>query len=291
MLDFSAATTVEVLYFAVRRAFREAGLAEADLDARVLVAEAVGCEPRNLILQYDADVPDAARQTVQGFAEARLAGKPVGRIIGHREFWGLRFALSEATLEPRPDTETLVEQTLAFCERNGGFEKPWVFADIGTGTGAIAIALLSELPNAMCVAVDLSWTALETARQNAATHEVLERFYTVQSSYLDALGGRFDFVVSNPPYIRSDVIEGLAQEVKLHDPALALDGGTTGLIAYKELIGNAKRILKPNGGLLLEIGFDQADELAAIAKAEAGLPVDVTQDLAGQPRVVAIVFP
>ena len=291
MLDLSAVKTIQALYLAVRHTFREAGLAEADLDARVLVAEAIGCEPRNLLLQYDAEVSEVVLQTVQEFAEARLAGKPVGRIIGYREFWGLRFVLSGATLEPRPDTETLVEQVLAFCERRGGFAKPWVFADIGTGTGAIGISLLSELPNAMCVAVDLSGDALVTARQNAAAHGVSKRFYTVQSSYLDALGGPFDFIVSNPPYIRSGVITELTREVLLHDPVLALDGGASGLIAYKELIGKGKRIIKGNGGLLLEIGFDQAEELAELAKAVAGLPVEVTRDLAGQPRVVTLIFP
>ncbi len=164
----------------MRSLFRDADLPEADLDARVLVAEALEIEPRNLILQYDQEVSPEVLSVVSGWVEERLAGKPVGRVLGKREFWGLEFLLSPATLEPRPDTETLVEATLAFCQAHGGLDKPWVFADIGTGTGAIAIALLSELPNAICVAVDISEEALETARKNAANNSVLERFIPVR---------------------------------------------------------------------------------------------------------------
>ncbi len=291
ILEQSEVKNVQALYRVVRSLFREAELPEADLDARVLVAEALEIEPRNLILQYDQEVSPETLAVVSRWVEERLAGKPVGRVLGKREFWGLEFLLSPATLEPRPDTETLVEATLAFCEAHGGLDKPWVFADIGTGTGAIAIALLTELPNAICVAVDISEEALETARQNAANNKVLERFIPVRGSYLDALSGSFDFVVSNPPYIRSAVIEGLSHEVKQHDPMLALDGGVDGLSAYRELIGGAKRVLKGNSGLLMEIGFDQAEELSNLTKELVGLDVCCKHDLAGQPRVTVVVFP
>lgn len=282
---------VQALYLAVRSLFRDADLADADLDARVLVAEALEIEPRNLILEYDQVIKPETLAVVSRYVEERLAGKPVGRVLGKREFWGLEFSLSPATLEPRPDTETLVETTIAFCQAHGGLEKEWVFADIGTGTGAVAIALLTELPNAICLAVDISEEALETARQNAANNKVLDRFIPVRGSYLDTLSGSFDFIVSNPPYIRSSVIEGLSHEVKQHDPMLALDGGVDGLTAYKELIGNAKRVLKRNSGLLMEIGFDQADELSTLARELVGLEARCEQDLAGQPRVVVVVFP
>lgn len=289
--ELSQLKNIQALYLKVRSLFRNAQLVDADLDARILVAEACGHEPKNLALHYDEVVVPEVLTKVSVFVEQRLAGKPVGRILGKREFWGLEFLLSGATLEPRPDTETLVEATLAFCQANGGLGKPWLFSDIGTGTGAIAIALLNELPNAVCVAVDVSEEALHTARLNAVNNEVLARFLTVRGSYLDALKGPFDFVVSNPPYIRSEVIEGLADEVKAHDPMLALDGGEDGLTAYRELIGDAKRVLKGNSGLLLEIGFDQAEELAGLAKDIAGLEVQCELDLAGQPRVIVIVFP
>ncbi|KZL01704.1 MULTISPECIES: peptide chain release factor N(5)-glutamine methyltransferase [unclassified Pseudovibrio] len=282
---------VQALYLAVRSLFRDADLVEADLDARVLVAEALEIEPRNLILEYDQVIKPETLAVVSRYVEERLAGKPVGRVLGKREFWGLEFSLSSATLEPRPDTETLVETAIAFCQAHGGLEKEWVFADIGTGTGAVAIALLTELPNAICLAVDISEEALETARQNAANNKVLDRFIPVRGSYLDALSGSYDFVVSNPPYIRSSVIEGLSHEVKQHDPMLALDGGVDGLTAYKELIGNAKRVLKRNSGLLMEIGFDQADELSTLARELVGLEACCEHDLAGQPRVIVVVFP
>ncbi len=291
ILDSSELKNVQALYHAVRGLFRDAELAEADLDARVLIAEVLGVEPRNLVLEYEQEISSEKLAVVARYVEERLSGKPVGRILGKREFWGLEFSLSPATLEPRPDTETLVEAALAFCQDHGGLDKPWVFADVGTGTGALAVALLSELPNAVCVAVDISEEALETARQNAAKNGVLDRFIPVHSSYLDALSQCFDFVVSNPPYIRSNVIEELSHEVRQHDPMLALDGGADGLVAYKELIGNAKRVLKENGGLLMEIGFDQAEELAGLAKGLVDLEVRCLHDLAGQPRVITIVFP
>ncbi|KZK88061.1 Release factor glutamine methyltransferase [Pseudovibrio sp. Ad13] len=282
---------VQALYLAVRSLFRDAGLIEADLDARVLVAEALRIEPRNLILEYDQVIKPETLVVVSRYVEERLAGKPVGRVLGKREFWGLEFSLSSATLEPRPDTETLVETAIAFCQAHGDLEKEWVFADIGTGTGAVAIALLTELPNAICLAVDISEEALETAQRNAANNKVRDRFIPVRGSYLDALSGSYDFVVSNPPYIRSSVIEGLSHEVKQHDPMLALDGGVDGLTAYKELIGNAKRVLKRNSGLLMEIGFDQADELSTLARELVGLEACCEHDLAGQPRVIVVVFP
>ncbi|KZL16566.1 Release factor glutamine methyltransferase [Pseudovibrio axinellae] len=291
LFELSKLANVQALYINVRGLFRDAQLAEADLDARVLVAEASGYEPKNLALHYDEGVSAQAHAKISKYVEQRLAGKPVGRILGKREFWGLEFSLSAATLEPRPDTETLIEATLAFCQAHGGLDKPWVFADIGTGTGAVAIALLSELPNAVCVAVDVSEEALQTARQNAANNDVLKRFLTVCGSYLDPLARSFDFVVSNPPYIRSAVIEGLSHEVKQHDPMLALDGGVDGLTAYKELIGNAKRVLKTNSALLMEIGFDQANELINLTRELVGLEVRCERDLAGQPRVVVVVFP
>ncbi len=282
---------VHDLYLAARSLFRDAALAEADLDARVLVAEALEIEPKNLVLEYDNEIRPETLVIATRYVEERLAGKPVGRVLGKREFWGLEFLLSPATLEPRPDTETLVEAAIAFCQAHGGLEKKWIFADVGTGTGAVAIALLTELPNATCLAVDISEEAMETARQNAAANQVRNRFIPVCGSYLDALSGSFDFVVSNPPYIRSAVIEELSHEVRRHDPMLALDGGVDGLTAYKELMGNAKRVLKGNSGLLMEIGFDQADELSTLARELTGLEAYCEHDLAGNPRVIVVVFP
>ncbi|WP_371311939.1 peptide chain release factor N(5)-glutamine methyltransferase [Pseudovibrio flavus] len=283
--------TLEALYRSVRAAFREAGFAEAELDARVLVARAAGLEPKELVLNYDRIADEVIAELVANYREERLSGKPVGRILGTRQFWGLEFALNEATLEPRPDTEVLIETALAYCEQSHGIEYPWVFADIGTGTGAIAIALLSELPKAICVAVDISERALEAARENARQNGVSDRFLAVCADYTSALSGNLDFLVSNPPYIRTSVVEELAPEVRNHDPIKALDGGEDGLIAYRELVESCKNLLKPQGFLTMEIGFDQAADLAQIAENNGISAISCVKDLSGNDRVVTIVYP
>nr|WP_274611797.1 peptide chain release factor N(5)-glutamine methyltransferase [Roseibium polysiphoniae] len=275
-------TTFGDLYRDVRKRFREANLEMPDLDARLLTASALEVSPSDLILREDDTVGDEQRLLALKYADQRLIGLPVGRILGEREFWGLRFHLNEETLEPRPDTETLVQAVLdrVSCE------EPLVLADIGTGTGAIAVALLNELPNAVCAAIDISERALECARGNAARHGVAERLLAVRSDYASSLGAGVDWVLSNPPYIRTKVVEGLAREVREHDPARALDGGADGLDAYREIVPQALQCLSPDGRIGLEIGFDQAQEVSELLRQWGFLHIEIIQDLAGNDRVV-----
>ncbi|WP_346913230.1 peptide chain release factor N(5)-glutamine methyltransferase [uncultured Roseibium sp.] len=244
----------------LRDRFRDKGLETADLDARFLVADALDLDVSAVILYTDDEASAKACGKARVYCEKRLSGMPVGRILGHREFWGLEFGLNAETLEPRPDTETLVEAVL---ERTPA-DKRFVFADIGTGTGAIAVALLSERTDSLGVAVDISEGALQCAAENAARIGVANRLLCVRGDYCAALGPGFDWIISNPPYIASAVVEGLGREVRDHDPRRALDGGIDGLDAYRSIITQAKNCLSVNGRIALEIGFDQADSVASL---------------------------
>jgi len=271
----------------LRRRFEQAGIGDAVLDARLLVAEASGLEPTGIILHGDRETDDAVAARIEELARRRLAGEPVGRILGRREFWGMTFHLSPETLEPRPDTETLVEAALAHVDRQGLREAPLVLADLGTGTGAIAVALLSELPLARAVATDLAGGALETARENAGRLGVGQRFHAVATDFGAALSGGFDLIVSNPPYIGLAEREQLSREVREHDPDLALFAGADGLDAYRAITADLPRLLRPEGAVFLEIGWRQGEAVTELLE-HAGLKeVQVRQDLGGRDRVVA----
>ncbi|MFD1695897.1 peptide chain release factor N(5)-glutamine methyltransferase [Roseibium aestuarii] len=280
--DPAAALTLGVAYRALRQRFREAGLATPDLDARLLLGEASGIEARQLPLHEDALLTPDMLDVLARFESRRLAGEPVGRILGRREFWGLEFHLNADTLEPRPDTETLVEAVL----RHATPGEPLLLADIGTGSGAIAVALLHELPGAVCMAVDISEGALSRAVANAALNRVGDRFLAVRADYLSACAGGLDWVISNPPYIATDVVAGLADEVRLNDPNRALDGGADGLDAYRVLVDEAQRVLALGGRLAFEIGYDQGEAVSGLMRDAGFDAIEILQDLAGQDRVV-----
>jgi len=256
------------------------------LDARLLVAGALGIAPDRLILLDDRAISQAESHAIDAAIERRLAGEPVARILGEKEFWGLTFHLADATLVPRPDTETLVEATLAWIDRTHGRDTPLRLLDIGTGTGAILIALLSELPRAIGLGIDLSEEAARAARGNAARLGVADRSLFVRGSW-SACSGPVDVIVSNPPYIESGIILTLDREVRDHDPMLALDGGDDGLVAYRAILADLDRVMRPGGAAFFEIGHDQAQSLALLA-GESGLTVEVHRDLAGHDRVVEL---
>ncbi len=222
------------------------------------------------------------------FAQRRIAGEPVARIIGHREFYGLDFKLAPATLVPRPDTETLVDEAIAVIDRTRGRDAPVRIVDLGTGSGAILLALLSELPNARGVGVDLSEEAAATARDNARRLGLAERALFVVGDWAEAIGTA-DVVVANPPYIETDVIATLDAEVREHDPLLALDGGDDGLDAIRASVAGLSRILAADGRALIEIGAGQGEAVRGIA-GRAGFSLRLERDLAGIERV-AIVAP
>jgi release factor glutamine methyltransferase len=283
-------TTVRAALAEARALLGRAGVGSAGLDARLLLADAAGLDAASLIARDGEELPPLAGRLFRAHMSRRLAGEPVARIVGTKEFWGLPFALNDAVLVPRPDTETLVEVVLAACRQQ--FGNRIRICDLGTGSGAILIALLRELPDASGVAVDISPAALGMARANAERLGVLSRM-SLREGDFGADGfengpeGPFDVVVSNPPYIRTAAIDGLAPEVRDYDPRLALDGGPDGLSAYRAILRSAPFILKQGGLLAFEVGNDQGGDVGSLCR-EAGLRnVAVQRDLSGADRVVA----
>ena len=269
----------------LRRAFSDIGLDTPDLDARVLLAAALQTDPVEIAARPDLALGSEAAARLAGFAGRRLAREPVGRILGQREFWGLPFELSAETLEPRPDTETVVETALSLVADR---RAPLHILDLGTGSGCLLVALLHALPRANGMGVDRSLGALATARRNAMRNGVADRAAFVASDWMAALAGRFDLVVANPPYIPSAHIPGLAAEVRDHDPAAALDGGNDGLAAYRIIFAALPDILAPGGTLVTEIGSNQEAAVRSLADAAGLRSLKVARDLGGLPRAVVL---
>ncbi len=278
------ATLGELRRLLVRR-LRDAGIDSPGLDARLLLQAATGFDHAGLLAAADRRLAAGERDALQALTARRLAREPVARIVGEKEFWGLSLRVTPAVLVPRPETETVVAEVLRCV---GGPERrrhPFRLLDVGTGSGAILLALLSELPHAQGVASDASVAALLVARENACAHALAARVRFVACDLGSALRGPFDFVVSNPPYVASAAIDTLMPEVRAYDPRLALDGGDDGLSAYRRLAGDARRLLAPDGRLVVEVGAGQADAVEALF-AGAGLAPSRADDLAGIARVV-----
>jgi release factor glutamine methyltransferase len=285
-LQFSAATTRQDALTALRRALDAAGIDNPALDARVLLTYGLGIDPVALAAYPDTALGEDGARRLGAAVDRRLAREPVARIVGEREFWGLPFALSPETLVPRPESETVVETALRHRP-----ERTRRVLDLGTGSGCLLVALLHEIPGATGIGVDRSSAALVTARSNAARNGVADRASFLAGDWGAALDGRFDLIVSNPPYIASGLIQGLEPEVRAHDPLLALDGGADGLSAYRAILDQAAGLLAPAGVVALEIGFDQGATVPGLGRG-AGLEVlEVTRDLGGQPRAVALKRP
>jgi release factor glutamine methyltransferase len=283
-----SAPTVEAARRALTTRFRSAAIESAELDARILTGHALGLDLTGLISAAQRQLTPDESAHLEEFARRRLAGEPVARILGEKEFWGLPLRLSSATLVPRPDTETVVELALELLRAGGGLDRPLRIADLGTGSGAILLALLSELPAAQGFGTDISEGALHTAAANAARADLSERATFVACDYASGLTGPFDLIVSNPPYIRSTDIGGLAAEVRNHDPLAALDGGADGLDAYRALIPQAARLLAPGGSLVVEAGQGQSGPIEAFMTNAGLTPATAPKaDLAGIPRAVA----
>lgn len=274
----------------MRDALAAAGVDSAMLDARILVRQVAGFSDADMIAGGQAPLSAQSIETIEKMTARRAAGEPVSRILGEREFWGLSFKVTPGTLDPRPDTETLVEAALkiARAAKDSNPPKRLRILDLGTGTGCIPIALLTELPHATAVAVDLNPDALATARENAARHKVDPRIDFRHGSWFDpvAAGESFDLIVSNPPYIPAGDIESLAVDVRAYDPIVALSGGVDGLDAYKIILDGLKKHLACGGRALFEIGAGQEGDVARLAEG-AGLRLrDSYCDLAGIIRVL-----
>ena len=271
-----AADAPETLAAAQRRLtaqFRAAGLDTPALDARLLVTAALGLDAADGIFKPEFVVPCEHATTIEAHARRRLAREPVSRILGRRQFYGLDFEISPATLDPRPDTEILVDAALQLMRERSpssqGGKAPTALRilDLGTGSGAVIIALLAALPEARGSATDISAPALQVAARNAARLGVSQRLQTIETSWFDGLEGPFDLIVSNPPYIPRHQIEHLDPEVAAFDPPLALDGGPDGLAAYRSLIPRAGAVLAAEGWLVVEIGQGQENGVSEIAAA------------------------
>jgi release factor glutamine methyltransferase len=282
-----SAPTIEASRRALAARLKSAAIESAELDARILTGHALGLDLTGLISAAQRQLTPNESARLEEFACRRLAGEPVARIIGEKEFWSLPLQLSSATLVPRPDTETVVELALELVRAGGDLDRPLRIADLGTGSGAILLALLSELPDATGIGTDVSAEALQTAQDNAFNLGFSDRAAFVRCNYASGLCGPFDLIVSNPPYIRTSDIAGLDPEVRDHDPQLALDGGADGLEAYRVLIAQGACLLAPGAALVVEAGQGQTAQIEALMTA-AGLtlPGPPRADLAGVARAV-----
>lgn len=281
---------------AVRRAadaLREAGLEDPAAEARWLVAAAAAVAPVDLVVSAKKRLDPGTLARIDAFLDRRSAREPLSRIVGRREFYGRDFLLSEGTLDPRADTEVLVDLVLDICAAPHWRGRPVEILDVGTGTGAILLTLLAEIADARGTGIDISADAISTARLNAERLGVADRatltMFDLRAGLAALEPGRaFDFIVSNPPYIASADIPHLQPEVRCHDPHAALDGGSDGLDFYRLLSATLPR-LSPHGWLVVEVGAGQAAQVAALMAAAApGADVRTARDLAGHTRVVAV---
>ena len=284
-----------------RRRLEQVGIgpAEAAVDADVLARHALGGWERGQLLVRQHDVcPAGFAGVFEALVRRREGREPTGYIVGHREFWNLDIEIRPGVLVPRPETELLVEAALSCLNPEGGggdglrgpsatAPPPRVrIADVGTGSGCVAVALARWLPSGEVVAIDVSDAALAVARLNAARHDVSRRVRFLRADLLAGVAGPFDAVVSNPPYVPAPDLAGLQPEVRDHEPLQALTGGNDGLDVIRRLVPEAAAVLRPWGWLLFEFGFGEADGVRAVIAAETRLElVDVRADLAGIPRV------
>ncbi|NBX04453.1 MAG: peptide chain release factor N(5)-glutamine methyltransferase [Alphaproteobacteria bacterium] len=264
---------------------QRAHVESASLDARILLEYVLGVSREQLLMGMDRTLTVEQEAQYRHLIALRAERRPLAQIIGRREFWGADFTVSEYTLDPRPDSETLIEAVL---ERVADKNAPLKILDLGTGTGCLLLTLLRELPNAQGTGVDICPNAMGVARENARALELETRVEFVASDWCEQLSGAFDIIISNPPYIPTDDIETLAPEVKKFEPLLALDGGKDGLDCYRTITAKLPAHLTPSGFAAFEIGIGQQRSLEMLAE-EHGLKVSaVKKDLGGIPRCLIL---
>lgn len=256
-------------------------------EVRILAEWAFAMSRLDLVIREHQPVKPSNLAAFRAALVRRLEGEPVFRIIGSRPFRGLNLAMSADTLEPRPDTEALVDLALSQLAAQDRLQQHLSILDLGTGTGAIGLAMLAELPDASAVLTDISAGALKTARENAAANNFASRAQFLESNWFDAVSGRFDLIMSNPPYIPSAIIAELDIEVRNHDPLRALDGGPDGLDPYRVIARDALAHLQPAGLVAVEIGHDQAAPVTAIFEAAGYRLLELRKDLGGRDRALA----
>jgi release factor glutamine methyltransferase len=279
----SPAPTLVSAWKAAQAQLKAARIDSPSIDARLLVEAATGASRMDILTDPYRVVSADQLSALAGFVERRLKREPVSRILGRKGFWKIMLNVTPDVLSPRPDTETILDiATLAFA-RN----QPFTMIDLGTGSGAILLAVLAERTAATGVGTDISSEALAVAKENAANLDLEGRASFLRTEWATGFADHsFDFVASNPPYIRSGDIAGLDPEVKDHDPILALDGGPDGLQAYRDLAPEIMRILKPGGTFAVEIGFDQGPQVKALFEQAGFGNVIIVKDLGDRHRVV-----
>ena len=281
--DVKVGETLGSLLGEVASMLSQAGFTEPRRAARRLVASTLDLTPAELLSHSEQVLDEQHTGRVRRALDRMAEHEPLSRIVGRREFWGLEFTLCGDTLDPRPETETVVEAVL---RRVLDRDAPLRFLDLGTGTGCILLALLTEFPAATGFGVDLALGAAMTARRNAAALGLAERAHFLVGDWGTAMSGKFDVIASNPPYIASAALADLPPEVALYDPCLALDGGADGLGAYRALVVDLARLLQPGAVLVIEVGFSQAPAVAAMLRASGMAIEGCERDLAGIARCV-----
>lgn len=292
-LDLKTGTGTERASVAVRRVSRalaEAGVDTPALDGRLLVAEVAGCSSAELIAEPDRLLTQAERGHLELLAKRRCAREPVSRILGCSEFYGRDFGISPAVLDPRSDSETLIETALGLVDEEGWRARPIRILDVGTGSGCLLLSLLAELPAATGVGTDVSAEALKVAAQNAARHGVASRARFELRRSLKGLEETFELLVCNPPYIPAGEIAALAPEVRDYDPRGALDGGADGLHVYREVIPELGHVVS-SGWVIFEVGAGQSGAVAELLSPaigrQASTKIRISRDLGGHVRCVA----
>ncbi len=279
--------TLDQILAHVRGVLESGGVDNPALDARILVRQGGEFSDTDLITGLQTPLSAQQIETIENFAKRRAAGEPVSRILGEREFYGRTFKISPDTLDPRADTETLINAALKRL-KSVGATRPLRFLDLGTGSGCILVTLLAEHPAATGVAVDINPAALTVARENARRYGVEDRAEFRVGSWFDPIKAEevFDLILSNPPYIPESDIESLAREVRNHDPFVALNGGEDGFDAYKIILNGLKKHLVCGGRALFEIGAGQEKELVRLMEDSMMTHEESYSDLGGILRVV-----
>lgn len=274
-------TIREVLNW-TRGYFEDAGIVQPRLEAEILLAHALDVDRLHLYMAPDKPLTTDERSRYRSVVKERQSGTPLQHVIGEVNFYGLRFRVDREALIPRNETEELLDQVIKRAPRDRDIR----CLDLGTGTGVIAVCMARYLPKAQVTAVDISPEALQMARENAALNEVTERIEFVESSWFAQVEGEFDFIASNPPYIRSDELADLPVEVRVHEPSVALDGGADGLDRIREISEGLRAHLKPDGVVLMEIGHRQGDSVKQLFESIELVDVSVERDMAEKDRFV-----
>lgn len=282
-----ACKTYRELYEEGRRILEQAGLPDAALDARFLLEEVCGTNLQTLLVFPEKKVTEEEVNQYRAFIQRRKDREPTAMILGEWDFMGLTFRLNKSTLIPEQDTEVLVETALEELKRRGLGEAPLRILDLCTGSGCILLSLLHGLRNAGGLGTDLSEEALEAARENAVRLGLQERAAFRQGDLWEPVGDeRFDLIVSNPPYVPTEVIPTLEPEVRCGEPYAALDGGEDGLVFYRRIMREAAGHLKPSGIIIVESGFDEAPQIAALMQDQKLRGIRTVKDYGGLDRVV-----